>query len=227
MRDNGLVSISPNWLKSMTGIGNAESAEPTPAPIFSVRGLASSPLTNACTSLCRIRFLGPLPCTSARFTPSSRANFRTEGLACEILPEATIGLAPIGLGVATGWMTLGGSGAGRLGSGMAAFGASATFSGAAGLAGSATLAAAGASPSAASIIRINPPCAALSPTLILTSLTVPPKGAGISIEALSDSSVMSESSLLTVSPALTKTSITSTLSKFPISGTSTSFIAIF
>src|SRR3569833_1998154 len=39
-------------------------------------------LTNPLTSSCVIRSLNPLPFTRVRSTPSSRANFRTEGPAC-------------------------------------------------------------------------------------------------------------------------------------------------
>src|SRR5690606_16086170 len=63
------------------------------------------------------------------------------------------------------------------------------------------------------------PCETLSPTFNNSDFTVPVIGAGISIEALSDSSTISESSLLTVSPGFTQISITSTFSAPPISGT--------
>jgi hypothetical protein len=43
----------------------------------------------------------------------------------------------------------------------------------------------------------------LSPTLIFTASTVPPCGAGTSMEALSVSSVMSGASAATMSPGLT------------------------
>ena len=54
--------------------------------------------------------------------------------------------------------------------------------------------------------------------------TVPAAGAGTSIVALSDSSVTSESSAFTASPGLTKTSITGTSLKSPMSGTLTSIV---
>ena len=54
------------------------------------------------------------------------------------------------------------------------------------------------------------PWETLSPTLIFTSFTTPASGAGTSIVALSDSSVTSESSALTVSPGFTRTSMTGT-----------------
>ncbi len=62
----------------------------------------------------------------------------------------------------------------------------------------------------------------LSPTLSLSSFTTPACGAGTSIVALSDSSVMSGSSFFTLSPGLTSTSITGMFLKSPMSGTLTS-----
>src|SRR5262252_6094750 len=61
----------------------------------------------------------------------------------------------------------------------------------------------------------------LSPILILISRTTPAEGDGISIVALSDSSVMSDCSLVTASPGLTSTSMTATSLKSPMSGTKT------
>src|SRR5712692_5332678 len=74
--------------------------------------------------------------------------------------------------------------------------------------------------------RIGVPWDTLSPTLTLSSLTTPASGEGISIVALSDSSVMSDCSFATESPGLTRTSITSTCLKSPMSGTFTSMPAI-
>src|SRR6266568_4105711 len=79
---------------------------------------------------------------------------------------------------------------------------------------------------AASNVRITLPSLTLSPTLILRSFTVPAAGAGTSIVALSDSRVTSESSAFTASPGLTKTSITGTSLKSPMSGTLTSIVLI-
>jgi hypothetical protein len=67
----------------------------------------------------------------------------------------------------------------------------------------------------------------LSPTFTCICCTTPAEGAGTSIVALSLSSVMSESSGLIRSPALQWTSITSTFSKSPMSGTFTSIVASF
>ena len=70
------------------------------------------------------------------------------------------------------------------------------------------------------------PSATLSPSLTLSSLTVPAAGDGTSIVALSDSSVTSESSAFTASPGLTKISITGTSVKSPMSGTLISIVLI-
>ena len=64
------------------------------------------------------------------------------------------------------------------------------------------------------------------PLYLSNEVTTPAPGEGISIVALSDSSVMSDCSLATASPGLTSTSITSTSLKSPMSGTLTSSEAI-
>jgi hypothetical protein len=69
--------------------------------------------------------------------------------------------------------------------------------------------------------RIGEPFDTLSPTLILISFTTPAFGDGISMVALSDSSVTSDCSLDTASPGFTRTSMTSTSLKSPMSGTRT------
>ena len=63
-----------------------------------------------------------------------------------------------------------------------------------------------------------------SPTLTSTSPTVPADGAGTSNVALSDSSVSSGSSALTLSPGATCTSMIGTSLKSPMSGTWTSVV---
>src|SRR5258707_11153652 len=68
------------------------------------------------------------------------------------------------------------------------------------------------------------PVEPLSPTLIRNSLITPASDDGISIVALSDSSVMREASLATRSPGFTRTSMTSMSLKSPMSGTFTSII---
>src|SRR3954451_13047876 len=62
----------------------------------------------------------------------------------------------------------------------------------------------------------------LSPTLTLSSLSTPAAEDGISIDALSDSTVMSDCSSLMVSPGFASSSITATSLKSPMSGTLTS-----
>ena len=62
----------------------------------------------------------------------------------------------------------------------------------------------------------------LSPTFTCSACTTPLNGLGTAIVALSDSSVMSGCSGVTVSPGLTSTSITGTSLKSPMSGTRTS-----
>src|SRR5207302_2842992 len=85
--------------------------------------------------------------------------------------------------------------------------------------------AAGCCPSAASSTRIGEPCDTLSPVFTFSSFTMPAAGDGISIVALSDSSVTSDCSLAIVSPGLTSTSMTSTFLTSPTSGTFTSLLA--
>ena len=80
---------------------------------------------------------------------------------------------------------------------------------------------AAAAPSASSV-RITDPSATLSPSLTETDATLPAAGDGTSIVALSDSSSTSGSSFLTTSPGFTKTVITGTSLKSPMSGTFTS-----
>jgi hypothetical protein len=74
------------------------------------------------------------------------------------------------------------------------------------------------------IVRIRSFCETLSPAFIFTALTVPPNVEGTSIDALSLSIVSKGSSAETMSPDLTRTSMTSTASNSPMSGTSISSI---
>src|SRR3990167_826352 len=80
---------------------------------------------------------------------------------------------------------------------------------------------------AASSNTTTVPCLTLSPSLTLSSVTTPPSLAGISMEALSDSTVIRLCSGLMVSPTLTSSSMTATSSRSPISGTLISTIAIY
>jgi hypothetical protein len=61
-----------------------------------------------------------------------------------------------------------------------------------------------------------------SPTLTFISFSVPAADDGISIDALSDSTVISDCSALIASPGFTSTSMTDTSLKSPMSGTLTS-----
>ena len=81
-------------------------------------------------------------------------------------------------------------------------------------------ASAGAESPAASVSSSNMavPSETWSPSLIRMLTTLPATGDGTSIEALSDSKTIKESSCATVSPTATHTSITSTFSEPPISG---------
>src|SRR5574343_635952 len=70
------------------------------------------------------------------------------------------------------------------------------------------------------------PWLTLSPSLTLSSFTTPACDDGISIEALSDSTVIRLCSAFTVSPGLTSTSMMATSLKSPMSGTCTSINAM-
>src|SRR3954447_16572358 len=102
--------------------------------------------------------------------------------------------------------------------------------------GAAAALAAGAAPSAAGGAAAAPspssnstsdPSLTLSPTLTFISLTTPAALDGISIDALSLSTVISDCSAATRSPGLTSTSMISTSLKSPMSGTLTSSAAMF
>jgi hypothetical protein len=68
-------------------------------------------------------------------------------------------------------------------------------------------------------VRIKEPADTLSPGLRWRAVTTPAAGEGISIVALSDSRVMSESSGRTVLPGATKISMTAIFWNSPILGT--------
>src|SRR5437773_1056587 len=159
-----------------------------------------------------MRALGPLPLTLERSTPSVRAKARTDGDAC----------AP-----RNAWSSTGAAAglAGGAGSAAAAvFGEGAAEGAGTGASAFAPAAPPGAAAPVVSRVRMTLPSLTLSPTLTFNSLTVPADGAGTSIVALSDSSVTSESSAFTASPGLTKTSMTGTSLKSPMSGTLTSIV---
>src|SRR5690606_25051977 len=170
-----------------------------------------------------MRFLGPLPLTWARFTPSSRANLRTEGEACGRLRRGTSASAKDAVGDVRSGATDAMEDGAEAGAGAAAaLGAASAGAGAGVGAGAAAAgAAAWGAPPVASTTRISAPWETLSPSLTLISLTTPPTEAGISMEALSDSTVIRLCSAWMVSPTLTRISMTSTASKSPMSGTTT------
>src|SRR5574343_107526 len=132
----------------------------------------------------------PEPLTSSSGTPSSRANLRTEGDACG---RPTAGVA-VGLWAGAALAATGAAGAGAaVGAGAAAAGAGA---------GAAATGTADVPSSTAS----RSPMLTVSPTLTLSSLSTPAADDGISIEALSDSTVNKDCSTLMVSPTLTSIS---------------------
>jgi hypothetical protein len=108
------------------------------------------------------------------------------------------------------------TGSARAGAGAAA--AAAAGTGAAAGVGAVT----GAAAPAASSTSTSVPSDTLSPSLTFSSFTTPACDDGISIDALSLSTVNSDCSAFTVSPGFTRTSMTSTSLKSPMSGTLTS-----
>ncbi len=189
-------------------------------------------LVNACTSSSVMRPLGPWPLTSAKGTPSSRANLRTEGDAWGKEPVgATLGLCAgatetgaacaifCWATAAIGCATEAGAGA-RAATGVAGLAAGAVAVGASAAGAAAALAV------ALSSTKTTEPCLTLSPIFTRSSLTTPACEDGISIAALSLSTVMSDCSARTVSPGLTISSMMVTSSKSPMSGTCTSTNAI-
>ena len=218
MRESGCNSVSPNLLKSSDGQGKSDMPMPPPPPAAGAALLPDiTPLTKPCTSSSSILPLGPEPCTRESSTPSSRANLRTDGEACGFCPlpmSVAAALAARGMDAACG------AGVGAGGAGGAACPACATC--AAGAGGAACGDGAGigeAVAASASSMRIKEPSATLSPIFTFNSLTTPAWLLGISMLALSDSTVISDCSALTVSPGLTSSSMTSTSLKSPMSGT--------
>ena len=218
MRPISLRSMGPNLAKSTLGQGIRPKAAPSPPE--AAGALAACALVcaapdmtawvKACTSASVMRPLRPEPLTSASGTPSSRANLRTEGDAwgkpTVLPPGAWAGAATAGAAAATGV--------------GAAAGAEATAAEAAGAAATAAVTGAAAA-TVPSKMASRSPMLTVSPTLTLSSLSTPACEDGISIEALSDSTVMSDCSALMVSPGLTMTSITATSLKSPMLGTCT------
>src|SRR5688500_17093709 len=161
-----------------------------------------------------MRPLGPLPLSRDRSTPSSRANLRTDGDACAALKACASTEASA---FAAGASTAGARGG-------AGVGAAADGGGALPFALDGAGCGEGAAPAAA-IVAITVPSLTRSPTETRTPWIAPATGDGTSIVALSDSSVTSGSSILTMSPGFTKSSMTGMSLKSPMSGTRTSTLA--
>src|SRR5665811_68249 len=109
MRESGFDSIGPNLAKSTLGHGKS----PSPATSTDVLGPAvatAGALANLVTSSGRIRPRRPLPFTSRRSMPRSRASFRTEGPAYG-MSNGTSGTPGAGAGSAPG--AVAGAAAGR------------------------------------------------------------------------------------------------------------------
>src|SRR6266581_3019026 len=214
MRDSGFAATGPNFAKSTCGHSGRSRKSPPRAATATAGAPLITPFTNSWTSACVMRPFGPEPLTRTSSTPSSRANLRTEGLACGSVPEGGADvLDMLSVRPAAG---AAGVGAGTAASTGAGFAAGASWGFGAGFAG-----AAGAL-SISSRMRTGLPCETLSPVLTRNSFTTPAAGDGISIVALSDSTVINDCSGCTASPGLTSTSITSTFLKSPMSGTKTS-----
>src|SRR6202171_6470607 len=218
IRDSGFTSMGPNLAKSTFGHGNRPSAAPpaddAAAPVEAADAPLITSFTYFCTSSRRTRSLGPLPFTRDRSTPSSRASARTDGEACAFL-KLSLSMRGVAAADALGAFFSGAEDAVEADGGSAAATATAACVGAA-----------GARAPAASRTGIPLPLLTLSPSLPFTSLITPAEGAGISMVAFSDSSVTSESSAFTASPGLTRTSITGTSLKSPMSGTLTSILCV-
>ena len=177
-------------------------------------------MTNALTSSWVMRSLKPCPVTRPRSTPSSRANWRTEGpawarenpgssmgarsLRYEVgTPSNDLGVSlPPGVGGGAGWGEASGRGAG-------------------GAAAAAAAGAAACDPSAFTVASRSP-VLTLPPLLAWTFSTTPLAVEGTSMAALSDSRVTSGVSSAMLSPGFTSTSMTATSLKLPRSGTRTS-----
>ena len=202
MRDSGWVSTGPNLAKSTTGTGGI----PAPAAGGADAGGAAGPRTKASRSSLVMRPFGPVPATAARSTPSSRARRRTPGPAW-----APATASPSPAAASPGGTAVGASAAAV----AAAVAAARTGSGSVSTTGGGScwptrLGGWRSAPSPGWSTAIGVPSLTRSPTVTSTPVTVPDTGAGMSMVALSDSSVTSGSSTLTASPTPTSTSMTGT-----------------
>src|SRR5450755_1036171 len=225
MRERSLRSTGPNLAKSTCGHGsrpgNAPDAAPPGALVFADCALVCAApdmtaLTNPCTSSCVMRPLGPPPLTSVNGTPSSRASLRIVGEACGSAPAGAAGSCIGNAAVGTCFSLVPGDIDASCDEGGGSAAAVVTA------AGTAAEAATGSVPVAPSSVAIDDPLETLSPTFTVSAMTTPACEDGISIDALSLSTVIRLCSALTVSPGLTSSSITATSAKSPMSGTTTS-----
>src|SRR5437588_6403037 len=183
-----------------------------------------------------MRPLKPWPMTRARSTPSSRANLRTEGPACaRENPGSSIGAKSLRSVVATaaaraapasGALARSGAAAGEtprgVGGGAAALREGGAVAGGAVAGGTVPSGAAAGAEPLARTVAMRSPVLTLPPLLVWSFSTTPTAVEGTSMVALSDSSVTSGESMTTVSPGFTRTSMTATSLKLPMSGTRTS-----
>src|SRR5438270_12995886 len=183
-----------------------------------------------------MRPLKPWPVTRARSTPSSRANLRTEGPACaRENPGSSIGAKSLRSVVATaaaraapasGALARSGAAAGEtprgVGGGAAALREGGAVAGGAVAGGTVPSGAAAGAEPLARTVAMRSPVLTLPPLLVWSFSTTPTAVEGTSMVALSDSSVTSGESMTTVSPGFTRTSMTATSLKLPMSGTRTS-----
>src|SRR5260370_721455 len=116
MRDSARISIDPNLAKSTCGQSGRSRLKP-PRATGPAGAPRMKPFTNSWTSVWVMRPFGPDPFTLARSTPSSRANLRTEGLACGVEPAPAAASQSTGPGLLSGGTRAEGpAGAGRGGS---------------------------------------------------------------------------------------------------------------
>ncbi len=222
MRDRSLRSTAPNLAKSTTGHGSRPGSEPpvaAAAGAFAACALvcaapAITDLTKPSRSACVMRPCGPLPLTSSSGTPSSRAVRRIVGEACGRFSGGAVGSCGGSAAVGTVRSDAAGAAADAVAGAGAGAGAGAAAAGA--------VAGAGAAPAAASMDAMIEPLETRSPTATFSALMTPACDDGISIDALSLSTVIRLCSAATVSPTLTSSSMTPTSAKSPMSGTAMS-----
>src|SRR5579864_8256187 len=225
MRDSGSSAVGPNCAKS-TG-GTSGSAGRAAAPPAAAPAAGAPPprtcLTNALTSSWVMRSLKPWPATWARFTPSSRANLRTEGPAwARENPGSSMGARSWRYEVGTPSCDSGTSLPPERSAGGAAAGGGAGAACGGGAGRAAGAAAAGAPAPSARSVASRSPLLSVPPLVAWIFSMTPLAVDGTSIAALSDSRVTSGVSTPTLSPGFTSTSMTATSLKLPRSGTRTS-----